>query len=70
MLYLDSSTLFDKIGAKDIFKRFNQFLDDWKIWQDQERKCKEMLAFDVEKQLMESLCIIPSGKSQCFKHYP
>lgn len=57
----DSSTLFDRLGAKDIFKRFNNFLENWKTWQDEERLCKEMLGFDLEKHLVESLCVIPSG---------
>ena len=58
---LDSSTWFDQVGAKDIFPRFNNFLENWKVWQDQERQCKEMLGFDLEEQLMESLCVVPSG---------
>ena len=57
----DSSHLFDQLGAKDIFKRFNNFLENWKYWQDDERQCKEMLGFDLEVKLVESLCIIPSG---------
>jgi hypothetical protein len=60
-LFLDSSDLFDQLGAKDIFKRFNNFLESWKYWQDDERQCKEMLGFDLEMKLVESLCIIPSG---------
>ncbi|CAB4003518.1 Hypothetical predicted protein [Paramuricea clavata] len=57
----DSSNLFDQLGAKDIFKRFNNFLESWKCWQDEERQCKEMLGFDLDMKLVESLCVIPSG---------
>ena len=61
ILFLDSSTLFDQLGAKDIFKRFNNFLESWKCWQDDERQCKEMLGFDLDMELVESLCVFPSG---------
>ncbi|XP_028398477.1 uncharacterized protein LOC114522062 [Dendronephthya gigantea] len=57
----DSSNFFDQLGAKDIFKRFNSFLESWKCWQDDERECKEMLGFDLEMKLVDSLCVIPSG---------
>jgi hypothetical protein len=60
-LFVDSSNLFDQLGAKDIFKRFNNFLESWKCWQDEERQCKEMLGFDLDMKLVESLCVIPSG---------
>lgn len=64
-----SSNLFDQLGAKDIFKRFNCFLESWKCWQDDERQCKEMLGFDLEKKLVDSLCIFPSGKFGFLYHY-
>ena len=59
---LDSTTWFDQLGAKDIFPRFNNFLENWKVWQDQERQCKEILGFDLERELVESLCVVPSGR--------